>query len=481
VAELYARRGETDRALEYTRKVMKVNTYVPGTNFIYGYLQKTKGNLTDAKDGFSWAMRSLEYHSASLQQLAEISLMEGNLNEALDFARRSLTYNNLNLYAHRVQAIALRKWGQNGKATAILDGILEIDPLDKFALFERYLLHPGSGLSAFNESFTNEMAREDYLELALFYAGLGGSGEAVEVLEQVSDYPVADYWLAWLNREDQEKSKAYLEKAVAADPEFVFPYRTSTGKVLKWAAEQAPSWKTDYYSALILWNRGRNDEALALLDKWGDEPKFVPFYYSRVSLQGIDSDAALEDMLTALSVDPEQWRIYRELANIYGRRGEYSSALDIAEKGQEKFPGNFIMDLVYSKTLTNTGNFEKSLEVLTGTNILPYEGERRAQGIYEYNLIMMAFSSYREGDNEKALEYLEKSEAYPENLGSGKPHHPDYRNQNLLRARIYEKTGDHEKARLARKEIEEYTREFGEMRGSSIFERGFTEVVIRPF
>ena len=75
VAELYARRGEFDKALEYTRKVLKVDTYAPGTNFIYGTLQKTKGNLTDAKDGFRWAMRSLEYHSASLQQLSEISLI----------------------------------------------------------------------------------------------------------------------------------------------------------------------------------------------------------------------------------------------------------------------------------------------------------------------------------------------------------------------------------------------------------------------
>ena len=72
-----------------------------------------------------------------------------------------------------------------------------------------------------------------------------------------------------------------------------------------------PSWITDYYAALILWNVERNDEALNLLKKWEDEPDFSPFYFSRAYLQGILSDGALEDMERALEIDPGQWRIYQ--------------------------------------------------------------------------------------------------------------------------------------------------------------------------
>ncbi len=82
--------------------------------------------------------------------------------------------------------------------------------------------------------------------------------------------------------------------ALEASPEFVFPYRTETLKVFDWAAKQIPSWKTDYYSALILWNRGRNEEALDLLENLGEEPQFVPFYYSRACLKGLHSDEGLE-------------------------------------------------------------------------------------------------------------------------------------------------------------------------------------------
>jgi tetratricopeptide (TPR) repeat protein len=482
VAELYARRGEFDKALHYTRKVLEVNTYSPGANFIYGNLQKRKGNFTDAEDGFRWAMRSLEYHSASLQLLAEIRLMEGRPELAHKLAERSLTYNSLNRNSYKIMAIAQRKLNNRKYAEQILTDLLEIDPLDHFALFERYLLKQDAGmLSAFNNSFKSEMAREEYLELGLFYEKLDMRDEVIEVLEQSPSYPVIHYWLAWLNKENKKISNPYLEMALEASPEFVFPYRTETLAVLDWASTQIPSWITDYYTALIFWNRGRNEEALALLEKWGEKPAFVPFYYSRACLKGLNSDLGLKDMQQALAVDPGQWRIYRELANIYNSRNELSSALEIIEKGHPKFPGNYILDIVYSKALTNTGHYEKSLDVLEKTNVLPYEGERSAHNIFVYNCLMMAFDSYQKGEYDPALDYIEKSETYPENLGTGMPVYPDYRNQNILRAKIYNKTGEGEKARKANAEIQEYTRKFGEMRGGSIFEQRLTDTYIKPF
>jgi len=481
VAELYARRGEFDKALTYTRKVLKVDTYSPGCNFIYGNLQKIKGNLTDAKDGFRWSVRSLEYQAASLQLLAEISMMEGNLKLAQSLAEKSLRYNSLNINAYKTLAIVQRRLNKNTKAEEILAEILELDPLDHFALFERYLLKPGVGLSNFNNSFKNEMAREEYLELGLFYANLGMQKEAIEVLELYPEYPLIQYWLAWLNKEDKEKSQAYLDQALEVSPEFVFPYRNETLMVLDWASEKLPSWKTDYYAALILWNRGRKKEALGLLEKWGEKPDFVPFYYSRACLKDIYSDAGLKDMEWAMGIGPDQWRLYRELANIYNRRGDFLAALEISEKGHDKFPGNYILDISYSKSMTNTGQYEKSLDILNKTNILPYEGERSAQNIYEYNYLMLAFNGFQAGDYDMALDYLDKSEAYPENLGSGKPHNPDYRNQNILRARIYNKSGEGEKAQEANAKIQEYNRKFGEMRGGNIFEQRFRDSFTKPF
>jgi len=482
VAELYARRGELDKAEHYARKVLEMDAYLPGANFVYGSLQKEQGKFKDAKDGFRWAMRSLEFRSASLQLLSEISLMEGNLELAHEQASQSLSYNDQNMNSYKIMAIAQRRLNHEKEAEKILAAILEMDPLNHFALIEAYLLRPGpESLEAFNKSFKSEMLREEYLETALFYEGLGLNEEAVKVLEEAPAYPVVDYWLAWLSRDELEKSKIFLERALKADPEYVFPYRTETLPVLEWASVQNPSWITDYYSALILWNRGRKVEAKKLLMKWGDEPDKVPFYYSRACLAGLNSDAGLEDMKRALSIDPGQWRIYRVMADIYNQRGDYASALAMTAEGHLKFPGNYILDLAYSKYLTLNENHEQSLEILRDINVLPFEGENTGHDLYEYNNLIMAYKTYKAGDYKQALEYVDISEEYPENLGSGSPSFPDYRDQHQLRIMIYDKTGEATKSHEAQEKIRDYTERFGKKRGRSFFDQQFSTTVIQPF
>lgn len=483
VAELYARRGELDMAIKYAKNALKIDAYLPDANFIYGYVQKTQGNFIDAKDGFGWAMRSLEYRSASYQQLAEISLIEGNPELAFEQDEKSLLFNRLNMNSYKIEAIAKRKLNQKKQVYEVLNRLLELDPLSHFVLFEKYLLNRNTeNLNDFNNSFKSEMFKEEYLELGLFYSGVRLHDEAIEVLEQSPSYAITDFWLAWLTKNDNAKSNLYLQKAIDADPEFVFPYRNETLPILNWAAKQSPAWVTDYYySALILWNKNLNEKALNYLNKWGNQPEFVPFYYSRSHLKGIGTNAALEDMQKALGVDPNQWRTYNELTSIYNRRGKFLSALDVAEKGHEKFEGNYILDIAYSKTLTLTGDYEKSVEVLNNTNVLPYEGENSAHNIYLYNYMMLAFDNYKKGNFETALNFLNKSEEYPEILGSGSPSYPDYRNQNSLRIKIYNRIGETQKAEKVNNLIQEYTKKFGKKKGGNIFEQSFADNNVQPF
>ncbi len=482
VAELYFRKGDLEQAGDYARGILEIDAYLPGANFIYASIRKAEGDFTDARDGFRWALRSLEYRSAAYQQLAAMDLMEGDLKGSLRNASLSLSFNKLNLNSYKIMAIANRLHGDPPLANAALEGLLDIDPLNHFALFEAYLQKPGSGaLDAFNHSFKNEMAREEYLETALFYEGLGLFEEAARVLEEAPAYPVIDYWLAWLNRDDKEKSSTYLERAQKTSPDYVFPYRNKTLPVLEWASVQSPAWVTDYYAALILWNNGKEQEALELLELWENEPDFIPFYYSRAHLSGIQSDQALKDMQRALELDPDQWRIYRDLAEIYSKAGDNGAAMQLVEKGYERFPGNYILELAYSKYLTVSGAYQKSLDVLGKTNVLPFEGENTGQRLHIYNHLLLAYAQYQKGEYELALSHIDQSELYPENLGSGAPYAPDLRDQNSLRKMIYDKTGQKELSLEAEKAIMDYSKKFGERRRRSLFDQQFSTMVINPF
>ncbi len=482
VAEIYTRRGEYDLAEQYVRKALEINTYLPEANFIYGYLKKLQGNFTDAEDGFRWAMRSLEFRSAALEQIAELNLIKKDYKLACEQANESLLFNKQNLNSYKIKAIAQRKLNQKENADKTAQELLKIDPLNHFALFEKYLLNKEEkNLSAFNNSFKNEILKEEYLELGIFYSSLGLKDEAIEVLKNSPSYPTTDYWLAWLYQYDFEKSHSYLKRALAASPEFIFPYRNETLDVLNWASVQEPSWKTDYYASLILWNRGRNDEALELLTQWKYKPDFVPFYFSRAHLKGVTTDAGVKDLKRALTVGEKQWRIYNELAKVYLKRGEIEEALKIAESGHYRFKGNYILDIAYSKALSLAGEYEKSANVLKHTNVLPYEGENSAHRIYEYNYLMMAYDNYKNSNYDIALNYLEKSEEYPERLGSGTPYAPDYRNQNYLRTKIYTKMGNKQKAKDAENAITEYEKKFNKKKLINTFDKRFDDTHIQPF
>ncbi len=482
VAELYFRMGELKLAGEYANSILENDAYLPGANFIYASIQKAKGDFSDARDGLRWAVRSLEYRSAAYQQLAEMDLAEGNLQGAVRNASLSLESNKLNLNSYKLMAIAHRLLEEKEKADEVLEGLLAIDPLNQFALFEAYLLRPGTGtLDAFNKAFNNEMAREEYLEIALFYEVLGLKEEAVKVLTEAPSYVVNDYWLAWLFREDVEKSNKFLEGALNADPAYIFPYRVKTLSVLEWASEKSPSWITDYYCALILWNKGKEKEALKLLKHWEDQPDFVPYYYARAHLEGIQSQEAVKDMERALERGPGQWRIYRDLAEIYSKNGDNLAALQVAENAHANFPGNYILDLAYSKYLTVSGDYQGSLNVLENTKVLPFEGENTGQRLHIYNHLLLAHEQYKNGDYELALSHIDQSELFPENLGSGSPAYPDYRDQNTLRKMIYDKTGQRALSQEAEKAIQDYDTKFGARRGRSIFDQQFSNMVIKPF
>ena len=203
------------KGLEYAHKALDFVMYDPGANYIYGILSRRLGNLADAKETLGWAARSMEFRSSAYSELGGIYVMEGNLERAEGYLKRSLEYDVNNVRTRQVLATVYRLRKQPAMAREVLAKILEIDPLNHLARFEQYLLEPGPAeLSRFQSMIRNEMPHETYLEIAAYYMNLRQDGDALRVLDAAPEQATVRYWQAYLLREKSPaESRRALEKA----------------------------------------------------------------------------------------------------------------------------------------------------------------------------------------------------------------------------------------------------------------------------
>jgi tetratricopeptide (TPR) repeat protein len=450
VAEIHLRRTEYLKALDYARNALAIDAYDAGANFVYGTINRHLGNYADAKDGFGWAARSMEFRSAAYEQLAELNIIEKKPDRAAEYARRSLDYNAYNLNSRELQAILLRLGKDEKAAGAALDDILRIDPLSHFARFERTLLDSSdANREAFTSLIRSELPHETYLELAMLYFNLGLTEEAAKVLGLAPSHPVVDYWLAYLWREkDGAKSRQYLEEAEAASPQLVFPHRREDIPLLRWAVAKAAGWKISYYLGLVLWHSGKPEEAKGLFKRLADAPDWAPFYLTRARFlenEG-DRERTLADIQKTLSLDKDNWRAWRAQTEFYEKSGDYERALQSAQAIYKKQPEKPALAMDYAKALLHSGRHEDCLKALERTNVLPYEGAWEGRDLYRQAHLLSAALSLKNGKNKAAVASAEKAKLWPEHLGVGKPFDVDERLENFILAAAAEKMGDRVKA-----------------------------------
>ena len=289
------RLGSYEDALASCRTSLSLNAYDGKANYIYGLCCQALGKNTDAKDGFSVA---------------------ASYAKAVESALSSVKYNAGNISAKNILALAYRKMGQTDKASQVISSVLRTLPLAHGLRFENYMLGNFSE-DEFAASLTGEFKREEILELEEWYEQIGCSREAEKLLGFVSDYPIANYRLAYMKHiaGDESAALAALEKAQEGSPEFVFPFRPSTLKSLRWAQDVKPCWKNEYYEALIHWACQDEAKALVLLKDCGD-PEYAPFYLCRALLES--GEEKLADLLKAVprQLERSTWRRTRTITRL---------------------------------------------------------------------------------------------------------------------------------------------------------------------
>jgi tetratricopeptide (TPR) repeat protein len=458
--ELCTRRGEPTRALEFAGRALAVSMYDPEANFVYGVAARRMGRLVDAKETLGWAARSPQFQAVALVQSAEIAVMEHAYDRAVEYANRALAAGAADVNALEVLAAAHRLAGRMDMARGVLENLLDLDPLDHLARFERYLIsRDPKDLEACRRLIRNELPHETWIEMAMFYLRLGRGADAVEALKAAPAQTTVLYWLAYLLRESSpQESAAFLDEASAASPHLVFPFREEEIPVFSWAVAARPAdWKPKYYLALVLSGKGRLEEAGDLFEMC-ESADYAPFYLARGSFfESRDAARAAADYQKSIDLDATSWRARHTLTAFYLRQGQKDEALAVARKAAADIPAEVPLQVDLAEALLAAGDPHEAATVLDAVAALPYEGASGIYGLYVRAHIGIGLEAMKKGAWAEAVQALELSKLYPEKLGTGAPFHPDSRMQDYLIALSLDKMGEKDKAAALRESIRDYT------------------------
>jgi Tfp pilus assembly protein PilF len=447
MAMLMFMKMEFQKSLDYSMRALSINTYDPAGNFYYGLANLELGNVTDAKDGFDIASLSPDYRAAAYSQLSKIYCRENDFVKALHYADKSLEVNAANTDAYQTKALVHRLLNDPEKAKANLFELNRLNPLAHFIRFEQFRLDPTDlNKIKFTSLIRNEMPKETYLQLADWYFTAGQLNEALNVLSLAPPDPEVYYWIAYLKQKaGAADASEFIQKANRLSPALVFPFRSSTAKVLSWVSTQSDHWAPKYYLGLIYWSRNDKVRAKQLFAACGS-PDFAPFYAARTAL--LDGENASSDLMKASQLEPNQWRYGRSLTNYFIETKRYPEALARARELHKQFPNDFKISMLLARTLLLNRQYKASTDLLSQINVLPAEGSTDGRQLFREAWLMQAIQQLQTKNYKAALNSMNMAKLWPENLGAGKPYEEDIdsRLDNYLLGVYYERTKAPDKA-----------------------------------
>lgn len=423
-------------AIKLLQRALSIDAHDGAANYYYGLVQNALYNTVDAIDGFDLASLSPEYRGAAYTELAKIYCTKKDYQKSISYCKEALVQNAHNIKALELQAINERLEKKLTAAKKTWDQIIALDPLNHTVDFENFLTTPAEAtFQQFKNNLHNEMPAENYLELAASYHELGLLADAEQAVTLCNNNTLAKYWKAYFIFEQHKPFEKALTEANAASPDFVFPSRKLDLEVFMWTLINSPNWKPVYYFALLLKSKNTDEESIIkLFDAFtGDIAKsrgevidYAPFYGTRSKIYTANFPAkAIADLQKAISLDKEGWRYYKSLTELYNQQKQYADALQIIEPFYKAHPQQYIMGMLYARTLLFNNQYEAADKLLTSLQIIPFEGSTQGHELYRQAKLMQAIEAIEKNETTKAIALVNQAKEWPENLGAGKPYDAD--------------------------------------------------------
>jgi hypothetical protein len=366
--------------------------------------------------------------------MAEIYLLEKQFDLAIEYAQKSLQFNQINMNSRQVLAMAYRMTDDAVNARREIASLLSIDPLHHFANLESYFLNPTDrNWNYYSSLINNEYQGQTHLENAIAYYNRGSNNDAKNLLKRLDTNaeldPISDIWLAYIAQDSQLLNNI---KDISAD--YAHPFRRETIQALEWAVDNNSDWKLRYYLALNYWAKDRNQDALSLFNSLENLPNSMPFYISRAKLNNTygKKDRVEKDLERSMNYGKESWIAYLNTVQYYQENKMWKKAGSVSEKAFQKFSDNFNVHVLHAKSLLYLGKVDECIDILNNTKVLPSEMGKESRQLYEWALLEKSIRLIRSKQLTKARKSIKRSRDWPKNLGMGKPYEADERIQDIL-------------------------------------------------
>ncbi len=453
----YIRKGRFDIAEKYLRTAVKVitrrnpNPYDGEPIFNLGLALRFQGKYSDAYDRFYKSTWNAAWQDAGYMACAQISSLQGRLDDALYEVDRSLIRNWHNHEARALKANILNRMGRKDDALKCCADTLEIDPFNFGCLYEAGKI----------DEMRNMMRADanDYDQVALDYMAAGCWQDAVNVwniaIEENAVTPMTRYYMAYclLNNGNETEAKAMYQEAAKVSPDFCFPNRLEAILALNEAMRINPDdANAPYYLGNLYYDKRQYDLAISLWRKSTELNPDFPTVWRNLALATFnkldDTEAAVEMMERAFALDTDDARILMELDQLYKRLGrDHAERLAFLEKYPELIKRRDDLLLEQITLLNLTGNYRRAIELLDSHIFHPWEGgEGKVPAQYQYSRVELAKEAIAAGNPAEAVKLLEECLVYPHHLGEGKLHGALDNDFLYLLGQAYEALGQHDKA-----------------------------------
>jgi len=440
------RRGQFAASEPYFRSAIasatrrNPNPYDSEPYYNLGLCLRYQDKKQEAYDAFFKATWSGAWQDSGYFAVAQLDLLNGDYELALEHINWSIDRNARNGKAYLIKIHALRKLNRLQEAIETALIALKKDGFNQTARYElikcyQYLANHDMVEATLKQFLKLSRGNShNLIEYALEYATIGLYNTASEILRyatlpETTRDPMLNYYLSFFSykTQDTQLSEHYFKQAEASRTYISFPNRLDDIGLLQWVMERYPTASFAPYLLGNLWYDKRQypDAVTCWKSAVAAEPGMATAWRNlAIAAFNKDNDPkiALQLFEKAFSLNIADSRVLMELDQLYKRLNfDPGARLDVLVKHLSIVRQRDDLYLEMIAIHNFLGNYDKAYQLIIDRKFHPWEGgEGKVSGQYVYCLTELAKSDMLKRDYAAAISKLIKAQSYPHNLGEGK-------------------------------------------------------------